>query len=141
MLRVRRQTRVIILGAMVYGGTLASVMTDRPSAAAFEATGGDGTRGQELAAEVERQIAAGNGCLTCHQPDTLSMHEAEKQITCVQCHGGNEKEPWNPANPRERVPVGYGAENAQVRARMQKAHVLPDNDDVWRSSANPERAG
>ena len=74
---------------------------------------------------MERQIAAGNGCLTCHQPDTLSMHATEKAITCVQCHGGNAKEPWNPTNPAERVPSRYGPENAQVRARMEKAHVLP----------------
>ena len=147
MRRVGRQPRILIVAAVVYAIALSAALTDYRASAASVETGPPAvkqqpaTPAQDLAAEMERQIAAGNGCLTCHQPDTLSMHATEKAITCVQCHGGNAKEPWNPANPAERVPSRYGPENAQVRARMEKAHVLPDEDDVFTSSANPPRAG
>src|SRR5688572_16935538 len=153
MLRVRRQHWMVLSAALVYGATLAAATLDLSAPPRPEAARSVGThverrarqdaavRAQELAAEIEKQVAAGNGCLTCHQPDTLSMHEAEKQITCVECHGGNAKEPWNPQNPLERVPAGFGPENAQVRTRMQRAHVLPRQDDIWTSSANPPRAG
>ena len=131
MFRVRKQARVVVGAALIFGGTLAAATLDVPSAARARAAGRDPPgdvrvaeqprrgsaarlprrRSPEIAAEIERQIAAGNGCLTCHQPDTLSMHELEKQITCVECHGGNAKEPWNPANPRERVPAALGPDS------------------------------
>jgi hypothetical protein len=97
--------------------------------------------GSEVVAEIERQVAGANGCLTCHRPDSLSMHQLEKQITCVECHGGNAKEPWNPDNPRERIPTSLGPADAKVQARMARAHVQPRRRDIWTSSANPERAG
>ena len=168
MLRVRRQHWMVLSAAVVYGATLAAATLDLPDAAmaGWSRAGTAGLaaplpgravslpdpnlrrarqdaalKAQERAAEIERQVAAGNGCLTCHQPDTLSMHETEKEISCVDCHGGNAGEPWNPNNPRERVPAGYGADNSQVRARMTQAHVPPGQPDIWVSSANPQRAG
>ena len=146
MRRVGRQPRVLIGAAMLYAVTLGTAVSDFRAVAASRAPSVSVAQdppaaAPDLAAAIERQIAAGNGCLTCHQPDSLSMHATEKEITCVQCHGGNDKEPWNPANPRERVPAGMGPESPQVRARMDKAHVLPAADDIWVSSANPQRAG
>jgi len=95
----------------------------------------------ETNAEIERQINNGNGCLTCHRPDSLSMHELEKTISCVECHGGNAKEPWNAQNPSQRVPATLGPDSPEVRERMARAHVQPRRRDIWVSSDNPERAG
>ena len=95
MRRVGRQPRILIVAAVVYAIALSAALTDYRASAASVETGPPAVKQQpatpapELAAEIERQIAAGNGCLTCHQPDTLSMHATEKAITCVQCHGGN----------------------------------------------------
>ena len=161
MFRVGKGDWAVLIAIVAFGVTLGAATYDRPRPPhAAERAGADDSsvvarvawtsrtagspavrQDAEAAAEITRQIAAGNGCLTCHTPDTLSMHELEKQISCVECHGGNAKEPWNPKNPVEVAPASLGPDSAEIRARMVRAHVLPRNGDLWRSSANPERAG
>ena len=69
------------------------------------------------------------------------MHAARKgRSRCIECHGGNAKEPWNPKNPAERVPATLGPRRRRSRARMEQAHVLPTRRDIWTSSANPPSA-
>ncbi len=168
MFRVNRPGLAVAAGVIGFGTTLGGFALDRSRgpAESLEAAarpsiivpalwssrdraprGWSGVDGQamgsasqtELDQEIDRQMGAGNGCLTCHTPDTLSMHSLEKQLSCVECHGGNPKEAWNPQNPRERVPASLGPDSREVRERMNKAHVLPRNRDLWASSANPER--
>src|ERR1043166_3495004 len=66
----------------------------------------------------EKARANSLGCLQCHTNiDTYSMHLSTNVVLgCTDCHGGN-------ATP--------GLES------MRKAHVLPRNEEFWKSSANP----
>src|SRR5258705_13822990 len=41
---------------------------------------------QQSDADVARKSA---GCLTCHKPDSPSMHTKAKAIGCTDCHGGD----------------------------------------------------
>ena len=145
MFRVRTGDLAVCAAVVAFGATLVASTHERsggtPPPAAPRALAQDEAAMGAMKAEITRQIAAGNGCLTCHTPDTLSMHELEKQVTCVDCHGGNDKEPWNPKNPMEVVPESLGPESPEVRGRMARAHVLPRDGSLWSSSANPERAG
>ena len=167
MFRERKWGCVVVAGLLAFSATLIATTVDSPIRAPsseratrgivihrlranqIEPSGSPAARRQQpdaqavadVAAEIDRQVAAGNGCLTCHRPDSLSMHELEKQITCVECHGGNAREPWNPQNASERVPASLGPDSPEVRARMAKAHVQPRRRNIWASSANPQRAG
>src|SRR5262245_56215287 len=146
MFRVRIGDLAVCAAVVGFGVTLVAstherVGDERPAAAAPVVTAPAAQDEAAMRAEITRQIAAGNGCLTCHAPDTLSMHELEKQVTCVECHGGNAKEPWNPSKPLEVVPESLGPESPEVRGRMVRAHVLPRDGGLWRTSADPERAG
>ena len=168
MVRLRRPDWIVIGAALSFSATLSLAALELQTPAAAEQSADTTLRGLEprlwtsrnaaatgplisssphgqqrdsIEVEIERQISEGNGCLTCHRPDTLSMHELEKQVTCVECHGGNAKEPWNPKNHKERVPADLGPDSREVRARMERAHVLPKRRDLWVSSDNPQRAG
>ena len=84
MRRVGGSLASSIVAAVVYAIALSAALTDYRASAASAETGPPAvqqqpaTPAQDLAAEIERQIAAGNGCLTCHTPDTLSMHASRK---------------------------------------------------------------
>ncbi len=127
MVRVRMQDWIVLSAVLGFSATLTVAALESPASGVAadhvarmpvrvlwtSRTGGPASAGgpharqqaDQIGAEIDRQVASGNGCLTCHRPDTLSMHELEKQISCVECHGGNAKEPWNPKNPQERVPA------------------------------------
>jgi hypothetical protein len=171
MVRVRKPEWIMLCAALGFGATLGlaalesqgSQSSNEPAAQAPGGASGPqlwtsrtttpdgvliGTSGPQqqqqsdrITAEIDRQIDAGNGCLTCHRPDTLSMHALEKELSCVECHGGKKDQPWNPKNPREKVPASLGPDSREVRERMRQAHVLPENRDLWISSDNPQRAG
>lgn len=81
-------------------------------------------------ADVERKSA---GCLTCHvKTDARTMHEAPNvKLGCTDCHGGNAS---------TTVPPDTPSRSSQYEAVKRSAHVLPRNGQVFRTSANPERA-
>src|SRR3954452_7115749 len=76
--------------------------------------------------EVARKSA---GCLSCHAPDSKTMHASKTQIGCTDCHGGDATAMRDEAMARDSD--GF----AGVKAR---AHVAPTLD-IWKTSANPER--
>lgn len=73
-----------------------------------------------------------DGCISCHTTtDALSMHKNPAvRIGCADCHGGN--------------PAVFGSglvpKSDPYIAKMQEAHVLPQNKDLWRTSRNPENS-
>jgi hypothetical protein len=70
------------------------------------------------------------GCLTCHNPETPSMHVSTTvRIGCIDCHGGN---------PTARRPDGASQGSRPFEEAKRDAHVQPDLD-IWVSSANPVR--
>ncbi len=93
------------------------------------------TRAQErpsLATQGETEAdRKSNGCISCHtQTDQRTMHVSTSvRLGCTDCHGGN-------ASIRA---VG-GPASPQYAEAKRKAHVLPKNPDLFRSSANPERS-
>ena len=67
------------------------------------------------------------GCLTCHTPDTKSMHPTEVRAGCTDCHGGNA------GAMRDK---GMSRESSQFADIQRQAHVQP-RLDIWRTSGNP----
>src|SRR5688500_6745128 len=67
------------------------------------------------------------GCLTCHTPDTKSMHPTEVRAGCTDCHGGNAGATRDKSVARD---------SSQFRDIQRQAHVEP-RLDMWRTSANP----
>ena len=72
------------------------------------------------------------GCVTCHtSSDEASMHPGGTvAIGCADCHGGD---------PSVRVASGPAAGSGEYEQAKRRAHVLPNNRDRFRSSANPVR--
>ncbi len=71
------------------------------------------------------------GCVSCHtQSDAKTMHASPSvRLGCIDCHGGN----------ASIKAAGAKGTNEYDEAQRQ-AHVLPKNKEIWRTSANPERA-
>src|SRR5438105_6181098 len=63
--------------------------------AATALVAGAGAAPQTSAPQVPRQQPDGEvarksaGCLSCHKPDSPSMHTTAKAIGCTDCHGGD----------------------------------------------------
>jgi hypothetical protein len=71
------------------------------------------------------------GCLTCHKPDSPSMHANKaRAIGCTDCHGGDAS---------ASAPAGAEPASGGFRDAKRKAHVQP-RLDIWKSSANPVRS-
>jgi len=70
------------------------------------------------------------GCLSCHTPDSATMHASSARIGCTDCHGGD-------AEPG--LPAGVTRESQTFADVKNLAHVKPTLD-IWNSSANPQRA-
>src|SRR5712691_7503893 len=79
---------------------------------------------QQSDADVARKSA---GCLTCHKPDSPSMHTKAKAIGCTDCHGGDSS---------AMLPAGADRNSGPFKDTKRKAHV-PPKLDIWKSSANP----
>ena len=82
----------------------------------------------QSAEDADRKSA---GCVTCHtKTDARTMHNAPSvRLGCTDCHGGD---------VTVRAAGNPGAkEYDEARSR---AHVAPQNREVWASSANPVRA-
>jgi hypothetical protein len=82
---------------------------------------------QQSDADVARKSA---GCLTCHKPDSPSMHTKAKAIGCTDCHGGD---------AAAMLPAGADRNSGAFKDAKKKAHVEPKLD-IWKTSANPERS-
>jgi hypothetical protein len=79
----------------------------------------------------EDVVKKSEGCLSCHAPDSRTMHVTKVQIGCTDCHGGNAAAARTPA-------MAPGSkEFSAVKVRV---HVQP-RLDIWKSSANPVRPG
>ena len=79
---------------------------------------------QQSQADADKKSA---GCLTCHTPDTKSMHPTEVRAGCTDCHGGNAGAMRDKSVARD---------SGQFREIQRQAHVEP-RLDIWRTSANP----
>ena len=81
----------------------------------------------------EEAAAASAGCVTCHtKTDEASMHPSGTvTLGCASCHGGD---------PTVGVDGGLAADSPEYRAAKRRAHPQPTVPDLWKSSANPERA-
>jgi hypothetical protein len=72
------------------------------------------------------------GCLSCHgQTDSKTMHESSVAVGCTDCHGGN-------AAPT--APAGQKPGDKEYEAQKTAAHVLPHDEKLFATSANPERS-
>src|SRR3954467_5326911 len=76
--------------------------------------------------EVARKRAGG---LTCHAPDSKTMHASKTQIGCTDCHGGNA------GAVRDETAARDSQAFADVKTR---AHVAPSLG-IWTPSGNPVR--
>src|SRR5262245_21285069 len=82
---------------------------------------------QQSDADAARKSA---GCLTCHKPDSPSMHTKAKAIGCTDCHGGDAS---------AMLPSGSAPHSGPFDDTKKKAHVQPTLA-IWSSSANTERS-
>jgi hypothetical protein len=75
------------------------------------------------------------GCLSCHtRTDRHTMHANPAVVLgCTDCHGGNAS-----IHHRSGIAAADWSEDAAFVAAMGEAHVLPRNERLWRSAANPE---
>jgi len=72
------------------------------------------------------------GCVSCHEPDTPTMHVSTAvRIACVDCHGGN---------GQARRPAGADPGTRGFEDAKRAAHVQP-RLDIWKTSANPINPG
>jgi hypothetical protein len=72
-----------------------------------------------------------NGCLTCHKPDTNTMHASPAvRLGCTDCHGGD---------ATASAPAGAARDGGAFREAQRRAHVQP-RLNIWSSSANPVRS-
>jgi hypothetical protein len=79
----------------------------------------------------EQADAKSAGCMSCHtKTDQKSMHVSTSvRLGCTDCHGGDSS-----------VKVAGTPGSGEYKAAQQKAHVQPANREIWKTSANPERA-
>ena len=77
--------------------------------------------------------AASAGCVTCHtRTDEATMHPSGTvTLGCATCHGGD---------PAVAAGASLDVDSAEYGAAKRKAHPQPRVSDLWKSSANPERA-
>ena len=100
-------------------------------AAAFHPTVSAQQTGSPNAQSDEDVAGKSAGCLTCHAPDSTTMHVSKVQVGCTDCHGGDAKAMRD--ETIARASAAFGA----VKTR---AHVAP-RLDIWKTSGNPVRAG
>src|SRR6185503_770041 len=79
------------------------------------------------AAEAARRSL---GCVDCHS-GIEDMHNGKINLGCIDCHGGD-------AGSRAQ---GLAKGSAPYEEAKRKAHVQPRLRGLWKTSANPQRAG
>ena len=85
-----------------------------------------------LSSQTQEQADAKSvGCVSCHTTtDQKTMHVSTSvRLGCTDCHGGD-----------AAVRASGGPGSGEYRQAQERAHVQPANRDLWRTSANPERA-
>ena len=110
---------IVVLAALGWCGAVW-----RPSLAAQQAGVPNRQTDEEVALKSD-------GCLTCHTPDSRTMHTSKVQVGCTDCHGGDA------AARRDAAAAKDSKEFAAVKAR---AHITPALD-IWTTSGNPVRPG
>ena len=81
--------------------------------------------------QTDQEVALKSaGCLTCHTPDSASMHASSRPIGCTDCHGGD---------ATAMLPSGAARQSRQFEDAQKKAHVR-SRLDIWKTSANPVRS-
>ncbi len=83
------------------------------------------TLNSQSQADADKKSA---GCLTCHAPDSPSMHADGVRAGCTDCHGGNA------GVMRDK---GLARESAEFREIQRQAHVQPTLSLWNESSASP----
>ena len=84
----------------------------------------------KLSQQTDADVAIKSiGCLTCHKPDSPSMHVSNVRLGCTDCHGGD---------AAARAPAGTTRGSAGFEEAKRTAHVMPTLD-FWPASANPVR--
>src|SRR6185369_9817229 len=70
------------------------------------------------------------GCVDCHQ-GIEDMHNGKVNLGCIDCHGGHAE---------VRLPAGAQKDSPEYKDAQRKAHIQPRVAELWKTSANPERA-
>lgn len=86
-----------------------------------------------LLRQTDAEVAKkSEGCMSCHtEVDSFNMHNSPAvHIGCIDCHGGN---------ATVSLPNGAVIGSSVYEESKNKAHVLPENPEIWKTSANPER--
>jgi len=117
----------LLMSATVFALTLAWSVTGRVLAAASQQPTVASTLNNQSQADADRK---GTGCLTCHKPDSTSMHAEGVRAGCTDCHGGD-------ATAGRQPSIARGSRDFEEIRR--RAHVQPALD-IWKTSANPANA-
>lgn len=117
----------LAVSVLVFFGALAWSLSPVDAKAVVQAAPQAAATGlnSQSQADADRKSA---GCLTCHKPDSVSMHKDGVRAGCTDCHGGNAEAGRTPAIAR-----GTRAFD-DIKA---KAHVVEPRLDIWKTSANP----
>jgi hypothetical protein len=118
-----RWTVLIALGCIAWALMIAYQPT-----AAQQTEASIGVPSAQTDEEVARKSA---GCLTCHVPDSRTMHVSKVQIGCTDCHGGDASASRDAALAKGSKAFDEVKKRAHVQPRLR----------IWTSSANPVRPG
>jgi len=86
-----------------------------------------------LITQTDEEVALkSDGCMSCHtEVDSKTMHSSPAvHLGCTDCHGGKSE---------IFVPSGSTIGSNSYEEAKNKAHILPNDPDIWKTSANPER--
>src|SRR6266404_8191396 len=70
------------------------------------------------------------GCIDCHQ-GIEDIHNSKVNLGCIDCHGGHAE---------VRLPAGAQKNSPEYKEAQRNAHIQPRLTDLWKTSANPQRA-
>ena len=131
MNRSHLPTTLLTAAALTFAVTLGwQLIPLRASEAMPPLTSADFTQPQPSAVSRQSQEDADRksaGCLTCHTPDSKSMHQTEVRAGCTDCHGGDA------GSMRGQ---GVARDSREFVDTQRQAHVQP-RLSIWRTSANP----
>src|SRR4051794_16839152 len=115
MLTRHRWNVVLLIALAVWVGALL-----RRTASAWQV----GVPSGQTDEDVARKSA---GCLTCHTPDSRTMHVSKAEIGCTDCHGGDASAKREETDARE---------SPAFAAAKTRAHIAP-RLNIWATSGNP----
>jgi hypothetical protein len=123
-----RVTRWVLGILLLWAGTLLTAVGP-PESAIPDAIVGQSRVSQQSPENAAKQSA---GCITCHtKTDEPSMHPGGTVVIgCADCHGGD---------PSISVTSDLASSSKEYHAARRRAHVLPRNTSLFKSSANAIR--